>query len=193
LYTCPRAATVVALTQPTQLYRVDQKTFRFILQTQTVQGSKDKAALLEKVPFLAELSYEELTKLSHVMTPKKFKGGDYLMRKGDKADYMYIIQEGTVKAQNISVGEQQYEDMIFKAGDYVGERALITGDARAADVIATSSDVLVWAIDQDTFSTVLGNYQDLVDRAQDKRRLVCTLSLCFSCFISLSLVFSVFS
>ena len=187
MYTCPRAATVKATTA-VQLYRVDQKTFRFILQNQTAQGEANKGALLKGVDFLKDLDAAELSKLAQVMTPKPFNNGDFLIRKGEAADYFYIIQEGSLMATDIGVGDTTYEDVALKAGDYVGERALVTGDPRAANVVA-KTDGMAFGIDRATFEQVLGTLSVLILRSQDKRKLVrrCML-LCrkFCVFVSLT-------
>lgn len=193
LYTCPRAATVKAV-EDVQLYRVDQTTFRFILQNQTVQGEKNKGALLQGVDFLKELDPVELSKLAAVMTPKPFSEGDYLIRKGDAADYFYIVQEGTVMVTDIGVGDTAYEDLTLKAGDYVGERALVTGDPRAANAVA-KTDGMAFCIDKATFDAVLGELSVLILRAQDNTKLVRALivntAFGFSCTVAL--VFSLFN
>lgn len=168
---CPRAATVTALEEPTELFRVDQKSFRYILQDQTKKGRDDKFKLLKGVPFLAELGDEELAKLVSVSTPKKFSKGDYLIRKGDKADNFYVINEGTLKATNITVGNTKYEDVEIKPGGYAGERAIMTGEPRVADLIA-QTDGLAFSIDAETFAKTLGDLKDLVVRATDRTRLV---------------------
>ena len=170
LYTCPRAATVQAL-EATTLFRVDQTTFRYILQSQTRKGVSDKVDLLYKIPFLRDLPDEDVAQLTAVMTPHKFTEGEYLMRKGDAADNFYIVQEGTLMATNIGLGDAKYEDVIIKPGDYVGERALVTGDPRAADVVA-KTDGLAFFIDKDTFERILGKLNDVIIRAQDQRLIV---------------------
>jgi cAMP-dependent protein kinase regulator len=170
LYTCPRAATVQALEEAV-LFRVDQTTFRYILQSQTRKGISDKVDLLYKIPFLRDLPDEDVAQLTAVMTPHKFTQGEYLMRKGDAADNFYIVQEGTLMATNIGLGESKFEDVLINPGDYVGERALVTGDPRAADVVA-KSDGLAFYIDKDTFERVLGKLNDVIIRAQDQRLIV---------------------
>ena len=170
LYTCPRAATVQAL-EAAVLFRVDQTTFRYILQSQTRKGARDKVDLLLKIPFLRDLPDEDVAQLTAVMTPHKFTTGEYLMRKGDAADNFYIVQEGTLVATNIGLGEAKFEDVTINPGDYVGERALVTGDPRAADVVAKTNG-LAFYIDKDTFERVLGKLNDVIIRAQDQRKIV---------------------
>lgn len=177
LYTAPRAATVTALDTPTKFYRVDQTTFRFILQNQTVEGSKTKADLLRKTPFLADLGDEELNQMTSAMTPRPFNKGDFLVKKGEKGDFFYVIQEGSLKVTDIQVGDSKFEDINIGPGDYVGERALVTGEPRAANVKCLT-DGLSFCIDKETFETVLGKLSDVILRSQDKRQLVRAENLC---------------
>lgn len=170
MYKSPRAATVKAAEAAT-LFRVDQKTFRFIMQKQTQKGQADKVALLQGVDFLKDLQIQELSKLSHAMTPRPFTKGEYLMRKGDAADFFYLLSEGTCMATDVGVGDTKYEDVSYKAGDFFGERALVTGDPRAANVVA-SSDGMAFCIDKKTFELVLGDLEGACIRSQDKTRLV---------------------
>jgi hypothetical protein len=69
LYTCPRAASVVAA-EETELFRVDQNTFRFILKSQTIESAKEKTELLQGVSFLKDLTETDLKKLSDVIDRK---------------------------------------------------------------------------------------------------------------------------
>ena len=171
MYTSPRAATVKTVTEKTILYRVDQATFRFILQAQTKEAASEKVELLKMVSFLKDLDSKQISKLAAVMTPKKFSAGDHIMRKGDAADFFYILAEGSVTAKNVAVGDAKFEDLkLEKRGDYFGERALVTGEPRAADIVA-NNEVTAFAIDKDTFENVLGNYNKLILRGQEKREL----------------------
>jgi cAMP-dependent protein kinase regulator len=170
LYSCPRAATVKA-TVDTNLFRVDQKTFRFILQNQTIQGLQTKGELLQGVDFLKDLDATELLKLASVMTPKRFTTGDYLIRKGEIGEYFYLLSEGTLQVKDIGAGDSKYEDAILEVGQYVGERALVTGEPRAANVVA-KTDGMAFCIDKNTFDTTLGQLSVLIIRSQDKTKLV---------------------
>jgi cAMP-dependent protein kinase regulator len=183
LYSCPRAATVMA-SEETRLFRVDQKTFRFILQNQTIQGSQTKGELLQGVEFLKDLDATELSKLASVMTPKFFSAGDYLIRKGEIGECFYLLSEGTLTAQDIGVGAAKYEDVVLQPGQYVGERALVTGEPRAANVIA-KTDGMAFCIDKNTFDTVLGQLSVLILRSQDQTKLVRIVPCCIVLFCTL--------
>jgi cAMP-dependent protein kinase regulator len=170
LYTCPRAASVVA-TKETQLYRVDQTTFRFILKSQTIKSGKEKTEILQGVSFLRNLTQADLKKLSDAMTPVLFEKDQVLVKKGDKGDAFYLIQEGQVQAKDISVGPTSYQDQTLRPGEYFGERALATSEPRAANIFGLTEGI-AFSIDRITFEKVLGNMSRIIFRAQDTRKLL---------------------
>lgn len=152
LYTSPRAASVIA-EENTIVYRVDQKTFRYIMQSQTLQTENDKKDLIQGVSFLQDLDPTDINKLVHTMTPRVFEAGEYLVRKGADGDTFYVIQEGNVKITNITIGSTDYEDQTLGPGDYFGERALVTREPRTANCIA-KTDGIALTIDKETFEKV---------------------------------------
>eukprot|EP00523_Entomoneis_sp_CCMP467_P000550 CAMPEP_0168755392 /NCGR_PEP_ID=MMETSP0724-20121128/20044_1 /TAXON_ID=265536 /ORGANISM="Amphiprora sp., Strain CCMP467" /LENGTH=879 /DNA_ID=CAMNT_0008804003 /DNA_START=171 /DNA_END=2810 /DNA_ORIENTATION=+ len=165
LYTCPRAATVIAA-KPTKVFRVDQATFHFILENQTAESEKEKLNLLKGVEFLKDLAEADLTTLTKVMTPRIFSEDDLLVKKGDPGDAFYVIQEGQVWIKNISVGSTTYEDIVLGPGQHFGERALITSEPRAANVVGKTSGV-AFSINRSTFEKVLGGMSSAVMKAND--------------------------
>ena len=165
LYTCPRAATVVAA-KPTKVFRVDQNTFQFILQNQTAESEKEKLDLLKGVNFLKDLTETDLKTLTKVMTPRIFSEEDILVKKGDPGDAFYVIQEGEVWVKDISVGSAVYQDMVLGPGEHFGERALVTSEPRAANVIGKTRGV-AFSIDRETFQKVLGQMHELVIKSSD--------------------------
>ena len=172
LYKCPRAATVVADTPTVKLFRVDQKTFRSLLQKQSKALQAEKMQLLKSVNFLKEIDAIDLKKLGSAMRPKSFEPGDVLVKKGDVGDAFYMIKEGEMQVTDISVGSTTFDDVILKAGDYFGERALATKEPRAANVTAITKGT-AFGIDQKTFEKVLGKFSRVIMKAQDRRVLVC--------------------
>jgi len=171
LYSAPRAATVYAKAEAVDCFRVDQKSFRYVLQSHNVRADHDKIAALEKVSFLKNLEPYILQKLGTAMTLKNFKQGDYICKKGEAGDAFYILHEGRVDVTNISAGgSHKFDDTVMVPGEFFGERALIKHEPRAANVIG-KTDGVVYSIDKLTFESVLGNVSDLILRAQDKSHL----------------------
>jgi cAMP-dependent protein kinase regulator len=170
LYTSPRAATVIA-DVPCALYRLDQKTFRYTLQMQTLDSEKDKMELLMGVKFLQELDMKDVNKLIKCLVPRKFDAGEYLVNKGDVGDTFYLIQDGQVEVTDIVVGHTTYENQVLGPGEYFGERALVTKEPRSANCVGKTSGIAL-TIDQETFEKVVGSLSRLVLKCQDKRVLV---------------------
>ncbi|KAG7350315.1 serine/threonine protein kinase [Nitzschia inconspicua] len=170
LYTCPRAATVVAEYPSTRLFRVDQKSFRFVMRNHTRESEKMKEKLLRGIPFLKHLGEEDLHRLSSVMTPCLFETGDYIVKFGEQGDSCYVIQDGKVRVTDIVVGNISYEDVNLGAGDYFGEGALISTEPRAASVVAMTKGT-AFAIDRAIFRKVLGDFVELVAKSQDRHKL----------------------
>ena len=181
LYSAPRAATVQTTAPQVRLYRLDQITFRSILQQQQVSQLSERMAVLRQVQFLKDLDDYSLYKVAAVATEQTFGEGTVIVHKGDtNADICYILVQGEVCCSEISVGGGasasstcQYENVtLHKVGDYFGERALMTGEPRAATVTATSAAVTCFTIDKTTFLTVLGDLQAVVAKANEERTLV---------------------
>jgi CRP-like cAMP-binding protein len=150
---------------------LDQITFRRILQSHVRGEDKEKMELLQKVPFLKELAPQDLHKLADAMKPKSYLAGEFLAKKGDAGDAFYVIKEGKVKATDISVGNRTFEDMVVESGAYLGERALLLKEPRAANCFALT-DVQTWTIGADTFMNVVGEYTVLVSKSLDQTKLV---------------------
>jgi len=170
LYNCPRAATCIA-TSECRLWKVDQHTFRHMLANNTANQQKDILYVVKKVPFLAELDDSVLTKISDALTSVVFQEGERIINKGDIGEVFYIIREGTVKVHDIGFGDSQYVDQYLGQSDWFGERALLTGEPRVANVTATSHCVCL-CLSRDTFEKTLGPLQDLIDHAMKKRVLM---------------------
>jgi cAMP-dependent protein kinase regulator len=169
LYNCPRAATCLANTT-CRLWKVDQRTFRYMLANNTASQQKDIHDVLRKVPFLAELDESNLVRISDALTSVTFPEGERIINKGDVGEVFYIMREGKVKVHDIGFGDSQYIDQELGQGDYFGERALLTGDARSAHVTAISNCTTL-CLSRETFEKILGPLQGLIDHAMKKRTL----------------------
>jgi CRP-like cAMP-binding protein len=158
LYTTPRAATVVAVTD-TSLFRVDQTAFRSILQAQTEKLLQQKMRLLANIDFLKGVPEQDLKRLSAVMRLRLFSKNQTLLQKGMMAEF-WIIQQGTVVVDGVDLNETLH------VGDYFGEQALRSNDLQSTSVVAMTNGV-AFTICPSTFEKVLGTLSDLVRRSRD--------------------------
>jgi len=169
LYNCPRAATCIAQSE-CNMWKVDQKTFRFMLANNTANQQNDIHAILRKVPFLTELDDRVLVKISDALTTVTFPEGERIINKGDVGEVFYILREGNVKVHDIGFGDSRYVDQVLGPGDWFGERALLTGEPRAANCSAMTYCATL-CLSRDTFEKTLGPLQELIDHAMKKRVL----------------------
>jgi CRP-like cAMP-binding protein/tRNA A-37 threonylcarbamoyl transferase component Bud32 len=169
LYNCPRAATCLANTT-CRVWKVDQRTFRHMLANNTASQQKDIHDVLRKVPFLSELDESNMLRISDALTSVTFPEGERIINKGDVGEVFYILREGKVKVHDIGFGDSKYVDQEIGPGDWFGERALLTGDARSAHVTAITNCTTL-CLSRETFEKVLGPLQGLIDHAMKKRTL----------------------
>ncbi len=95
------------------------------------------------------------------LEPVIVDSGDWLMRKGDPGDALYIIDSGRLE---VVLGEHEGVDLlddpdvrvlrVLGRGATVGELALITGDPRSASVRA-SRDSTLFRLDYEDFNRLL--------------------------------------
>lgn len=135
LYNTPRAASIRALT-PLKLYKIDQLTFRSLLMSHQLQDRSNIISLVGKMSVFQDLDEAKLRKLVDAFTIVEFNEGERIVNKGDHGDIFYIVKSGTVKIDDIGHGSSKFKDQLLGKGDCFGERALITGETRAANVTA---------------------------------------------------------
>lgn len=90
---------------------------------------------LRAIDLFARLSTAELTQVAEKMTSRPFRDGEVFIRQGEEGDMFYLLQDGQA---NVFVQENGEESIVatLGPGQYFGERALITGEARNATVVA---------------------------------------------------------
>lgn len=71
----------------------------------------------------------------------------------------YILLEG----EAVATLDDSKQVMTYKQGDYFGELALLRGEPRAANVIATSDCKLIY-LDRKSFSRLLGPLDQILKR-----------------------------
>jgi serine/threonine protein kinase/CRP-like cAMP-binding protein len=93
--------------------------------------------------------------------------GDEIIKKGAEGNVFYMIKEGTVSVTDMG---EQFSNHTLTAGDYFGERALLTGEPRAATITATTP-VKVMALDRESFNLLLGPLKEVLDHNMNLRIL----------------------
>eukprot|EP00535_Pseudo-nitzschia_heimii_P000106 CAMPEP_0197183386 /NCGR_PEP_ID=MMETSP1423-20130617/7790_1 /TAXON_ID=476441 /ORGANISM="Pseudo-nitzschia heimii, Strain UNC1101" /LENGTH=799 /DNA_ID=CAMNT_0042633963 /DNA_START=112 /DNA_END=2511 /DNA_ORIENTATION=- len=167
LYDSPRAASCVAAADSV-LWKVDQGTFRHLLARSAKEGEASIIEVLTKIDLFRDLDRQTIKKFADVLSTVKYKEGQKIVEKGQQGDVFYIVKSGQVRVHDIGLGDASFDDETHKAGYWFGERALMTGNPRAATVTAMTK-VDVFACGRDTFETTIGPLETVLGQASRKR------------------------
>ncbi|WP_281016744.1 MULTISPECIES: cyclic nucleotide-binding domain-containing protein [unclassified Minwuia] len=93
--------------------------------------------LIEHVPIFAPLGEHGRSRLCDLVERRTFAPGEAVVKEGDIGDSMFLIAEGVVSIEVSAEGqEERMEVARLGPGEFFGEMALLTGDPRAATVVA---------------------------------------------------------
>lgn len=169
LYNAPRAATITAESDKVITWVLDRETFNHIVKEAAQKKREKYENFLKKVEILSSIEPYELMQISDALKTATFKKGDYIIKEGEMGDVFYILEEGTCEAtKTLEPGKPDTIIKEYSAGDYFGERALIKGEPRAANIIASSETVKVISLDRISFKRLLGPIEDILKRNIDK-------------------------
>lgn len=100
--------------------------------------------MIRSVPLFRELEPMEILSIVKKLQTTIYMPGDRIIREGEKAREMFLIQEGVVEIKtNLTAGKSglrstkpKYESAFIKQGDYFGEAALLLNTKRNFDADA---------------------------------------------------------
>lgn len=95
----------------------------------------DHASFLKSLQVFRTLSPESAQKLAERAEVHTYKPGERIIAQGDPGDTMFLVERGSVRIPIVNDEGTRFE-VYLGPGDLFGEMALITGDARRADVYA---------------------------------------------------------
>ncbi|XP_029194422.1 cGMP-dependent protein kinase 1-like isoform X7 [Acropora muricata] len=107
-----------------------------------------KDAILDN-DFLKKLEASQIREVVECMCEKKWKKDEFVIKEGDQGSDLYVLEEGKVKVlkEGAILGQ-------MGPGRVFGELAILYKCPRTASVKA-ESDVKIWAIDRQTFQTIM--------------------------------------
>lgn len=135
-----------------------------VLQADRVSAGKrgicpSDLAFFMRTQLFDAISDEAKCPLLNCMTPRHIQAGERFLRQGDEGGTFYVIQEGSCVV-NVEKDGIEYPVARLRAGDIVGEIALLTGEPRSAHV-DTESDVKLWAITKAQFDALCKESRDV--------------------------------
>ncbi len=115
---------------------------------------------LSTITLLEDLTKEELTHLTRILKPLKYKEGETIIVEEEDGDSLFIFKEGTVQVSSqitLKVGshswsevEKSFATLDASIMNFFGEMSLITGAPRSATIKAITPCIL-FEITKDDF------------------------------------------
>ena len=116
---------------------------------------------LKQIDILSPLSPAAQQSIADAVRVHVYSQGETIIRRGARGDSMFIIHKGTV---SVRIDEEVAR---LGEGDFFGEMALLTGEVRAADVVALE-DVVAIEITKEALEPILRDHPDLADAISDR-------------------------
>jgi len=110
--------------------------------------------LLGNLDLFSSLSGDDLKRLAEQAQIRVYGRCECLVREGELGDSFFLIREGVVKLTVAQADGRQTELASMTAGQFFGERSLLTGTKRSATVTA-ETDVVVAVVDKPVFAPIL--------------------------------------
>ena len=168
LYNAPRAATIKAKTDCV-LWALDRATFNNIVKDAAQKKREKFENFLKKVDILSTIDSYELTQICDAIKETTYLKGDFIIKEGDYGDIFYILEDGNCKAtKTLEPGKPATEIKKYSAGEYFGERSLIKGEPRYANIEVTSDMCKVLSLDRNSFKRLLGPIEKILERNIEK-------------------------
>eukprot|EP01128_Nolandella_sp_AFSM9_P001773 TRINITY_DN1218_c0_g1_i1.p1 TRINITY_DN1218_c0_g1~~TRINITY_DN1218_c0_g1_i1.p1 ORF type:complete len:748 (+),score=225.20 TRINITY_DN1218_c0_g1_i1:206-2245(+) len=168
MYTCPRTATVKAVTE-CSLWVLNRVTFRRVLMQDSLRRRTLYQSFLSRVPILSGLYPYECAKIADSLVPMYFKAGDVVIQQGDRnADLFYIVEIGKAVATKIDENGSGVSEfsLEYGPGGYFGELVLLYDSPRAATVTAVT-DLKTLTITREHFAQLLAPIQEILKRNKE--------------------------
>ncbi|MEP7274985.1 MAG: mechanosensitive ion channel family protein [Betaproteobacteria bacterium] len=130
----------------------------------TEKALAQRVVTLGKIELFAPLTDDERRALATELSGRMFVQNDLISRKGETADAMYVLADGTVAIYGDPDAETGARARLatLTAPAYFGEMGMLTGQARTANVVA-ETDVLCYRLDRAGFDAILRARPELAD------------------------------
>lgn len=117
----------------------------------------ERMLLLKETELFRNLEARDLAGIANVVHEARFKGGEAVIREGDRGDFLAIIAHGDVDIMKNTPDGKQIHIRALGRGAVIGEIALLDEGPRSASVIAkTPSHVLT--LSRVEFETLIEEY-----------------------------------
>ncbi|HEX6321550.1 MAG TPA: mechanosensitive ion channel family protein [Burkholderiales bacterium] len=117
---------------------------------------------LDSVQLFAGLSDAEKSDIAERLQYAPYARGDAITKQGSQAHWLYILAFGEAEVLYEPPGGPPQVIGAVRAGEFFGEMALLSGDARSATVVA-KTDVECYRLDRASFQELLATRPEIVE------------------------------
>uniref|UniRef100_A0A7S2YQJ5 cGMP-dependent protein kinase n=1 Tax=Entomoneis paludosa TaxID=265537 RepID=A0A7S2YQJ5_9STRA len=162
----------------TSLFRVDQKTYRSILQSDQQRIDQDKQNLLSQVALLQHMGLASKEKMAQALTPREFKKGETIVhKKKDDGNTFYIVSSGRLSCHMESASGKATTRNLDR-GDIYGKEILSDEPKVDKNKVVAESDGLLYELDRAKFEAVVGKSRHVLLSPEEAKRLTSIPALC---------------
>jgi small-conductance mechanosensitive channel/CRP-like cAMP-binding protein len=106
---------------------------------------EETRAALASVPLFGTLVAEQLERLARSVSVQRFGRGEVLFRQGDPGSALFVVLSGQLDILVEKTDSPDRPERIASVGtgNFIGEHALMTGEARSATAVAADDTVVV--------------------------------------------------
>jgi len=111
----------------------------------SLSSPEETRAALASVPLFATLAAEQLERLARSVSVQRFGRGEVLFRQGDPGSTLFVVLSGQLDILVEKADKPDRPEKIASVGtgNFIGEHALMTGEARSATAVAADDTVAV--------------------------------------------------
>jgi cGMP-dependent protein kinase len=170
MYHAPRAATLTAK-EDSELWVIDRKQFKGILAKSADDLLLSNVKYLDKIGLLKDLKDDEKKELAKALSDMMFYKGETVFSQGEVGTLLYILIEGEVSIEKDGKTETTLVATSENACIF-GERALLSGEPRAASIHVHSATAKALTIDKQSFDMLIGPLDEIIKRGKDGTAVV---------------------
>lgn len=144
------------------------------VQRRRARELDERLAVLRQVPLFQSLNEDELRSVAADLQRAAYAEGEMIFRQGAVASSLFILASGTVEIRtNVDPdgpgGEPERPIFVAKVRgpNYFGERGMMTGEPRSADVVA-ATDVDCYQLHRGAFQKVLLARPEIVQELSER-------------------------
>ena len=150
---------IALASEPTQAISFEDG--KAVRERREADETKRRVAALRGVDLFRGLNDEEFATLAERLKTAPFAPGETLTRQGATGHWLYIIAKGEAEVQLRAEGGAERLAHL-KAGDFMGEMALLTGEPRTATVLALDN-VICYRLDRDSFRDIVARRPEIAE------------------------------